>query len=53
MKILFIHDYPFSEGGGIETQTYLDSVYLSKNGHDVTIATTRTHSETYPPNKKQ
>jgi spore coat protein SA len=53
MKILFIHDYPFSEGGGIETQTYLDSVYLSKNGHDVTIATTRDHSETYPTNNKQ
>jgi glycosyltransferase involved in cell wall biosynthesis len=50
MKILFIHDYPFKEGGGIETQTYLDALYLNKRGHNVTIASTRKISETY--NKK-
>lgn len=53
MKILFIHDYPFSEGGGIETQIYMDALFLSKRGHQVTIATTRTSSETYQSKKKQ
>ncbi len=47
MKILYIHDYPFKEGGGIEVQTNLDALELSKRGHDVTIASTRISSETY------
>lgn len=47
MKILFIHDYPFRQGGGIEVQTYLDAVALSKRGYQVTIASTRASSETY------
>ncbi len=50
MKILFIHDYPFQEGGGIEVQTYLDAIELAKKGHTVTIASTRSTSETYNGN---
>lgn len=46
-KLLFIHDYPLSEGGGVETQTYTDALWLSRRGYDVKLATTRTSSETY------
>lgn len=46
MKILFIHDYPPTEGGGVEVQTYQDARALVEKGCDVAIATTRFVSET-------
>ncbi len=45
-RILYIHDYPHREGGGVEVQTYADAVSLVKLGYLVTIATTRVTSET-------
>jgi glycosyltransferase involved in cell wall biosynthesis len=47
LRILYIHDYPHREGGGIEVQTYADALELAKRGHTVTIATTRVSSETF------
>ncbi|WKZ26858.1 MAG: glycosyltransferase family 4 protein [Candidatus Paceibacterota bacterium] len=47
LNILFIHDYPHAEGGGVEVQTFQDARALASLGHSVTIATTRTVSETF------
>ncbi len=47
LTILYIHDYPHEEGGGIEVQTYQDAERLVERGHTVTIATTRVTSETF------
>lgn len=44
-KILFLHDYPLCEGGGIEVQTFDDAKTLSKLGYEVTLASTRLNSE--------
>ena len=49
-KILIIHDYPHSEGGGVEVQAFLDAKHLVKRGHFVTIASTRQTSETWTGN---
>jgi glycosyltransferase involved in cell wall biosynthesis len=50
-KILFIHDYPLQEGGGVEIQTYADAVALRKRGYSVCIASSRASSETYTASK--
>lgn len=47
IKLLYIHDYPHTEGGGVEIQTYQDALALSLRGYDVKIATTRVQSETF------
>lgn len=39
MKILQIHGYPPTEGGGLEINVYLASKEMATRGHDVTIAT--------------
>lgn len=46
-NILFIHDYPLQEGGGIEIQTYQDAVEFVSRGFDVCILSSRSSSETY------
>ena len=46
-NIIFIHDYPLQEGGGVEIQTYNDAVSLKQRGFSVCIASSRASSETY------
>ena len=46
-KILFVHDYPPVEGGGLELNTFRLAKELVKKGNFVTIATTRFFSETF------
>lgn len=52
-NILFIHDYPLQEGGGVEIQTYQDATELVSRGFSVCILSSRTSSETYSINQKQ
>lgn len=46
-RILIIHDYHHSEGGGLEVQAFLDAKELVKRGCRVRIASSRTSSDTY------
>lgn len=46
-KILFVHDYPPCEGGGLEISTFNLAKELVRLGERVTIATGRARSETY------
>ncbi len=50
-NIIFIHDYPLQEGGGVEIQTYNDAVALTQRGFSVCIASSRASSETYQGGK--
>ncbi len=52
-KILFIHDYPLCEGGGVEIQTYNDAKSLVQRGFSVCVVSTRASSETYSDNKNK
>lgn len=51
-NILFIHDYPLQEGGGVEIQTYQDATELVLRGFSVCILSSRASSETYCSSKK-
>lgn len=46
-KILFVHDYPPTEGGGVEVNVFKSAKELVTKGYEVVIATSRFSSETY------
>ncbi len=46
-KILFVHDYPPTEGGGVEVNVFKSARELVDRGYEVVIATSRFSSETY------
>ncbi|MCA9391693.1 glycosyltransferase [candidate division WWE3 bacterium] len=47
MNILFAHDYPPIEGGGLEVNTFAVASELTARGNAVTIITSRRSSETF------
>lgn len=46
-KVLFVHDYPPTEGGGVEVNVCKSARELVARGYEVVIATSRFSSETY------
>ena len=50
-RILFVHDYPPTEGGGIEVNVFKTAKELVARGHSATICTSRYASETYKTNE--